>query len=289
MKNMRTAQLGAVMIMALAASNGAHAAAEGRLVSTGGVMTIEGSAGGGLVPMAVLAGLSTEPGWDWIAGSSHTRVGDYDLTTLGVAASFNDRVEISLAEQRFDIGFELPAGVPNDIRQTIIGAKFKLAGDLIFGSTPQISAGVQWKKNHDFILANALGAEDDSGLDAYVSVSRLILNGPFNRNWLFNGTLRASRANETGLLGFGGGDNNNYRALGEVSTAMFFNPEWAVGMEYRMKPENLSGVCESDWRDVFIGWFPNARMNVVLAWADLGTIANRPDQDGVFLSLTGNF
>ncbi len=279
----------AAAIMALAAAPAVQAADEGRLLATGGVMTAEGSAGGGIVPTAMLAGLSTDPGWDWIVGASHTSVDDYRLSSIGVAASFNDRVEFSLAEQRFGIDFDLSPGVPRNIRQTIAGAKFKLGGDLIFGSVPQMSAGLQWKKNHDFILANTLGAEDDSDFEAYFSVSRLVLNGPFHRNWLFNGNLRASRANETGLLGFGGGRNDDYRLLGEFSTAMFFNPHWALGLEYRMKPENLSGVKESDWKDVFVGWFPNPRMNLVLAYADLGSIANRPHQNGVYLSLTGNF
>ncbi len=289
MSELRHALLSTALIMALAGVGGAHAANEGRLLATGGLVTMEGVAGGGIVPMATMAGLSTDPGWDWVVGASHTSVSDFSLATFGVAASFNDRVEISLARQRFDIDFDLPTGIPQSIDQTVLGAKVKLGGDLIFGSVPLISVGLQWKQVDDFALAETLGAEDDSGIDGYFSVSRLILDGPFHRNWLFNGTLRATRANEAGLLGFGGGRNDGYRLMGEVSTALFFNPQWALGFEYRQKPENLDDVDESDWRDVFIGWFPNERVNVVLAYADLGTIANRSDQDGLFLSVTGNF
>ena len=288
MSKLPLALLTTAAIMALAAGGCAQAADEGRLLSTGGLISIEGAAGGGIVPMAVLAGLSTDPGWDWVAGVSHTTVPDFSLDTLGVAASFDDRFEISLARQQLSIDFDL-AGLSQNIRQTIVGAKLKLGGDLIFGSVPLMSAGLQWKHNEDFALAESLGADDDSGLDAYFSVSRLILDGPLNRNWLFNGTLRATRANETGLLGFGGGRRDGYQLVGEVSTAIFFTPQWALGIEYRQKPENLDSVKESDWRNVFVGWFPNKRVNIVLAYVDLGTIANRPDQDGLFLSLTGNF
>lgn len=289
MSDLRNAMLTTGAIMALAAANGVQAANEGRLLSTGGVVTVEGAAGGGIVPMAVLAGLSTDPGWDWVAGATHTSVADYSLDTLGVAASFNDRFEISLAEQRLGIDFDLPTGVPHSIRQTIVGAKIKLGGDLIFGSVPLISAGLQWKHLEDFALAEALGADDDSGLDAYFSVTRLVLDGPLHRNWLLNGTLRATRANETGLLGFGGDRNDGYQIVGEVSTAMFFNPQWALGVEYRQKPQNLDSVRESDWHDVFVGWFPNERVNVLLAYTDLGSLAGRSGQDGLFLSVTGNF
>jgi hypothetical protein len=282
--------IGTGLIIALAGADGALAAAEGRLVSTGGVVTIEGSAGGGIVPMAVMAGLSTRRGWDWVAGAAHVSVSDFRLDSIGVAASFDDRFEISLAEQRLGIDFELPSALPCSVRQRIVGAKLRLGGDLIYGALPQFSAGLQWKKNGDFALARALGADDDSGLDAYFSVTRLVLDGPFDRNWLFNGTLRATRANETGLLGFGGAGNGDpYRFVGEVSTAVFFDPQWALGFEYRQKPEFLDAVGESDWRDLFVGWFPNTRVNVVLAYADLGDVAGRADQDGFFLSVTGNF
>ncbi len=289
MMERRQALLTMGVIMALATVGSVRAADEGRLLATGGLVSIEGAAGGGIVPMAVLAGLSTDPGWDWVAGASHSAVTDFSLDTLGVAASFNDRFEISLARQQLGIDFGHGTGLPENIRQTIIGAKLKLGGDLIFGTVPLMSAGLQWKHNDDFALAEALGAEDDSGLDAYFSVSRLHLDGPFHRNWLFNGTLRATRANETGLLGFGGGRRDGYQLVGEVSTAMFFNPQWALGVEYRQKPQNLDSVNESDWRDVFVGWFPNKHVNVLLAYVDLGTIANRPDQDGLFLCVTGNF
>lgn len=287
MSESRHARVFGAVIMALAAAGGADAANEGRLLATGGVVTIEGTAGGGLVPAATLAGLSTHPGWDWVLGASHTSVSEFSLDSIGAAASFDDRFEVSLAQQRF--GIDSVAAPSRDIRQTVIGAKLKLGGDLIFGSVPLVSAGLQWKRVEDFALADSLGAQDDSGLDGYFSVSRLILDGPFHRNWLLNGTLRATRANETGLLGFGGDRHDQYRVVGEVSTAMFFNPHWALGLEYRQKPQNLEDVDESDWRDIFVGWFPSERVNVLLAYADLGTIANRPDQDGFFFSVTGNF
>ena len=103
------------------------------------------------------------------------------------------------------------------------------------------------------------------------------------------GTLRATRANEIGLLGFGRADDNGYDLVGEVSAAMFFNPEVALGAEYRQKPDGLPGLGESDWRDVFVAWVPNRRFSLAVAWVDLGTIAARPNQDGVFVSMTGNW
>lgn len=275
-------------VAAIIASSLASAAEHGRLPATGGAMTIDGAAGGGIVPMAEMVGLSTDPGWDYVIGSAALSVDDFSLHTLGVAASFDDRFEISLVEQRLGIDFDLPGALPQHIRQTVIGAKAKLLGDLIYGSLPQLSLGLQYRHVQDFDLAQSLGARSDDGIDATLSASRLFLDGPGHRNWLFNIGARASRANATGLLGFGGDDSNRYQLLAEASTAVFFNPQWALGAEYRQLPSNLLDVKESDWRDLFIGWFPNRHWSLLLAYTDLGTLANRPQQDGLFLSITGN-
>ena len=268
----------------------AIAANHGRLPATGGLVTIEGAAGGGLVPWAVMAGLSTRPGRDAVLGVSTTRVGDFRLDSIGLSASWDDRFELSLGRQQFTVDHGLlPAGIDRRIGQTVLGAKLRVAGDLIYGDLPQMAVGLQYKHSDSDVLAGALGARRNEDVEAYFSVTRLFLAGPFDRNWLLNGTLRATRANETGLLGFGRVGDDDYALVGEVSAAMFFNPRFALGAEYRQKPEGLAGLGESDWRDVFIAWVPNRHFSLALAWVDLGTIAARPDQDGVFISMTGNW
>lgn len=277
-------------LLLLALSTPLHAADEGRLKATGGLVTIEGAGGGGLVPWATMAGLSTRPGHDVVFGMSSTRVGDFQLDSIGLSASWHDRFELSLGRQQFTIDRGLlPDGIDRRIGQTVLGAKLRVAGDLIYGDLPQMAVGLQYKHSDSDVLAGALGARRNDDVDAYFSVTRLFLAGPFDRNWLLNGSLRATRANETGLLGFGGVDDNGYDLVGEFSAAMFFNPEVALGAEYRQKPEGLPGLGESDWRDVFVAWVPNRRFSLAIAWVDLGTIAARPDQDGVFVSMTGNW
>lgn len=274
----------------LALSAPLHAADEGRLNATGGVVTIEGAAGGGLVPWAVMAGLSTRPGHDAVLGISTTRVGDFRLESIGLSASWNDRFELSLGRQQFTVEQGLlPAGIDRSIGQSVLGAKLRVAGDLIYGSMPQMAVGLQYKHSNSEVLAGALGARRNDDVEAYFSVTRLFLDGPFDRNWLLNGTLRATRANETGLLGFGRADDDDHDVVGEFSAAMFFNPEVALGAEYRQKPAGLPGLGESDWRDVFIAWVPHRGFSLAVAYVDLGTIAARPDQHGVFVSMTGNW
>lgn len=277
-------------LVACLIATSAHAANEGRLTATGGLMTVEGNAGGGLVPWAVMSGLSTRPGVDVVAGLSATHVGDFTLESLGLSASWHDRFELSLGRQRFavDPGL-LPAGIDRRIDQTIVGAKLRVAGDLIYGRMPQVAVGLIYKHSDADVLAHALGARRMDDIEALVSVTRLWLDGPFDRNWLVNGTLRTTRANETGLLGFGRTGDAGYDLVAEASVAMFFRPELAIGCEFRQKPRGLDGLGESDWRDLFLAWFPSRHHALALAWVDLGTIAGRPDQRGAYASWTANW
>ena len=136
-----------------------HAADEGRLKATGGLVTIEAAAGGGLVPWAVMAGSSTRPGVDVVAGFSATQVADFRLASLGLSASWNDRFELSLGRQQFTVDRGLlPAGIDRRIGQTVLGAKLRIAGDLIYGDLPQMAIGLQYKHSDSDVLAGALGA-----------------------------------------------------------------------------------------------------------------------------------
>ena len=106
---------------------------------------------------------------------------------------------------------------------------------------------------------------------------------------LVSGTVRATRANQLGLLGFGGDLNDRYRIQFEGSAAIFLNDNIAIGAEYRAKPNNLSAYREDDYQDVFLAWVPNKHIAVTGAWAYLGQIADKRRQGGVYLSLQTGF
>ncbi|HSP00751.1 MAG TPA: DUF3034 family protein, partial [Thioalkalivibrio sp.] len=109
------------------------------------------------------------------------------------------------------------------------------------------------------------------------------------RSLLLNGTLRATRANQIGLLGFGGDDNNSHELVAELSAALFLDRNTAIGVEYRQKPDNLSAVKEDDWTDVFIAWFPGKHVSLVGAYTQLGSVAGLKRQSGPYLSLQASF
>lgn len=262
-----------------------------RLLATGGASTIEGVAGGGIVPMAVLSGYGAQEEQGAVAFASYVDTGDYQLNVVGGSWSWRNRIELSIAQQKLTHDSLTAAlSLPTDsISQRIISAKVRVAGDLIYTAMPQVSIGVQHKKNLDFLVPGAVGAKGDSGNDVNITATKLILGGFFNRNLLLNGNLRYTNANQTGLVGFGGDKNADKEWLPEVSAGVLLNRYWLVGTEYRQKPNNLSFIKEDDWKTAFVGWFPNKRIALVAAYVDLGEVATFENQTGWYLSLQGSF
>ncbi|RUO68884.1 DUF3034 family protein [Idiomarina ramblicola] len=255
-----------------------------RLLATGGASTLEGSGGGGIVPWATLSSYAGEDQFGATINLSEVSVDDFRLSVQGASLSWSNRIEVSYAEQTFDL-----STIGGELSQSILGAKVRVAGDLIYGDLPQISVGLQHKENNDYALPSAVGSQDDSSVDWYVSAAKAWLDGPFHRTWVANLTVRSSKANQLGLLGFGGDKENDRDWLAEASVAAFINRYWAVGVEYRQKPDNLSFAEEQDWKDVFVAYFPNKHVSVVGAYTDLGSIAGLDDQTGWYLSVQAAF
>lgn len=271
-------------------------AAQGKLLLTGGVATVEGAAGGGLTPWAVTGSYASA---GEVGGTAYfTRVNsqDYRLNSFGVLLSLHDRAEVSLARQHFDTGPTGTAlGLPGlRLKQTITGAKLRVAGEAVLDSDramPQIALGLQAKRLDAGGLQatlKSLGA-NSHGVDLYASATKLLLA----HSTLVNLTLRASKANQAGLLGFGGANNGGYSLCPEVSLAYLFSKHLALGAEYRVKPDKLNpsalgaALREDDWWDLFVAWAPNKQVSITAAYVDLGRIvpgivARR--QTGAYLS-----
>ncbi|MFT3806362.1 DUF3034 family protein [Arenimonas sp.] len=263
----------------------------GKLILTGGVSQVEGAAGGGLTPWAVIGSYGSDDQWGANAFYTRVNVDDYHLDSYGVLIGIHDRVELSIARQEFDtedVGAALGLGRGFTIKQDIIGLKVRLAGDAVLDSDramPQISIGVQHKRNNRGALLSAIGAEDDSGTDIYVSATKLFLA----QGILLNGTVRFTKANQMGLLGFGGDKHDGYRPQFEISAAYLVNRKLAIGAEYRGKPDNLGIAREDDWVDVFVAWAPNRHVSLTVAYVDLGNIVIKDRQRGVYASLQVGF
>jgi hypothetical protein len=299
-----TLRLASTFLIATAAQ-----ADTGKLLLTGGVSSIDGAAGGGLTPWAVIGSNATAGEIGASAYLTRARTQDYALTGYGAALGYHERLEVSLARQDFDAS---PAVALNGIaafgvqpgqhlKMDVIGLKLRLAGDAVLDSDswmPQIALGLQYKRVAPGSLSSVLDflGATRHGTDFYVSATKLFLA----QGLLVNATLRSTQGNQNGLLGFGAAapGKGGRSLLPEFSVAYLLSKQWAVGAEYRVKPNNLeslgraaglgNALAEDDWKDLFVVWAPNKHASVTLAYVDLGRVvpgitAGRK-QSGYYLS-----
>jgi Protein of unknown function (DUF3034) len=254
-----------------------------KVIATGGATTIEGNSGGGIVPWASINGYSSSDEWSVNTFAARVGVDDFTLNAYGIGASYDNSWELSLAKQQLKLNT-----IGGELRQDIIGVKYKLAGELLYTAMPQISLGLQFKKNRDFALPAAVGAGDDSGYEVYVAASKVFFDAVAGRNLLLNATVRSTDAHQTGLLGFGGAGAER-KLLLETSAVVLLNYNLALGAEFKQKPNQLAFADEQHWRDLFAAWFINKNASVVLGYVDLGDIAGLTEQTGFYLSLEGTW
>lgn len=287
----------AVIYVALAQHGWGQASAvpdSGKLIATGGVSQVEGAGGGGLTPWALITGYGTRDSYGANAHYTKIQTQDYSLDSQGVAIGIADRVELSLARQDFR-GIAGPLD-SLQIRQEIAGLKIKLGGDAVYDQDrllPQLALGVMFKRNRGVkglgtvTSVRQLGARAEHGTDYYLSATKILLA----HSLLLNGTVRLTKANQMGILGFGGELNNKYQPMLEASLAYLINRKLVAGLEYRMKPHNLAADREKNYADIFIAYFPTKNISITAAYVTLGdiTVFNPKRQHGAYLSLQGGF
>lgn len=275
------AKLSSYLLLASLILTCVNAQADGRIKGTGGVSSVSGAGGGGLIPWATLTNLATDEQRGLNVFATHTNLDDFTLDVIGGAVNFHNRVELSYARQAFTIK-------ANDaqIEQDKFGLKVRVAGDLLYGKLPQVALGIEQSRLRDPSTARAVGAKEDDGTDFYVSAARAWIDGIFHRTSMLNVNLRYSKANQYGLLGYGG-DDQDRRIQVEVAAAMFLTRSIALGAEYRQKPDNLNALQEQHAADLFVAWFPSKKISITGAYVMLGDIAGAKQQNGFYLSVQG--
>ena len=258
-----------------------------KLLLTGGVSSIDGAAGGGLTPWAVTGSYATAGEIGGTAFITRTKTQDYALNVYGAAIGVMDRFELSLARQEFNASVVVP---DTTLKLDIVGIKARIAGDAVLDADtlmPQIAVGAEFKRVDP---GPAVGGVLDSvsakrnGVDLYISATKLFLA----QGILVNGTLRATKANQNGLLGFGSADKTSYSIKPEFSLALLLSKNVAIGAEYRFKPNNLgfAGAAfeEQAWKDLFVAWAPSKTVSIAAAYVDLGNIVGHTRQTGGYVS-----
>ena len=247
--------------------------------------------GGGLATWALITGYGTNNGVGVNAHYTHVALPDYHLTSPGIAIGLFDRIELSYAYQTFNtenVGAALGLGQNYAFHQHVLGVKARLFGNAIYDSDtwlPQVAIGAQFKSNDRGAVIAFVGGQEASGTDYYVSATKLFLGQSF----LLNTTLRVTKANHFGILGFGGNGHSGYSPQFEGSLAYLLSRNFAVGAEYRTKPNNLLIAKENAAWDIFAAYFLSKHLSLTAAYVDLGNIVIKDNQQGVYLSLQAGF
>lgn len=285
---------GCALAMTALTASAVHSAdmtPSGKLLLTDGVAAVEGEAGGGLAAWSVIAGGATLDGVGVRAHATYVSTPDFSLATGGAAVGLFDRLELSYTRQAFDTGRAggaLGLGRGFTFDQDIVGAKVRILGDAIYDQDrllPQVALGVQYKSNDRSAIVHAVGARRDSGVDVYLAATKLFLA----QGVLLSGAVRATQANQFGLLGFGGDRHDGYSAQFEGSAAYLLTRRFVVGAEVRTKPDNLRFAHEGDAYDVFGAYAFNKIVSLTVAYVDLGPIATFAGQRGAYVSLEAGF
>ena len=258
----------------------------GKLLATGGVSNVEGAGGGGISTWALITGYGTKDGVGGNAHFTYLPLSNYTVRSTGAAIGFFNRVEVSYSHLWFDTGStgaKLGLGRGFTFEQDVVGVKARIFGDIVYDQDtwlPQVSAGAEYKTTNQANVLRAIGARDNQGVDFYVAASKLFLG----QSLLVNAAVRMTRANQIGILGFGGPRGNGYEPQLEASVAYLVAKNVAIGGEYRTMPDNLGFTKASDWKTAYVAWFISKNASLTVAYANLGTIATFKNQQGVYLS-----
>jgi|ERR1700733_1092953 len=253
---------------------------EGKLLLTSGFSDFDGAGGGGLVPLAFITGYGSRDSWGANAHFTITQLPDFRALTYGVAAGLFDRLELSYTHQHLDVTGTALDGL--GVGQEVVGAKLKLIGNAVYDQNswlPQIAAGIEYKHN-DGIQNGAsvglpglhsttqLGAQTDHAADYYLAATKVFLA----QSLVVNFVLRETKANQFGLLGFGGDRKSGYSLEPEGTVAYLLTRRIALGGEIRCAPHNLSVDDQIESWDIFAAWAPIKNFSLVAAYLNLGSI-----------------
>jgi len=217
--------------------------------------------------------------------------------TYGVSAGLLDRFEVSYTRQQLDFTSTALDGL--GVYQDVFGLKIKLLGDAIYGQDtwlPQLAVGAQYKHNDGIkhvpglINPEQLGAQSEHATDIYLAATKVFLG----ESLLVNAVVRETKANQFGVLGFGGDRHRGYSTKPEGTIAYLLTRKLAFGGEIRTGPHNLSVDDQTNAWTVFAAWAPTRNLSLVAAYLNIGSVLApvtkvSRHQDGPYLSVQAGF
>ena len=270
---------------------------------------IEGSGGLGLTTTAYLANPSCGGkvlGCPSVS-TTYATLGQKDVAVFAVTESLWERIELGYAHQIFHMG-TLPGAIQDatgikigrhHINQDVFHAKFLLIEENSLDKDwiPAISFEFDYKMNSDIEdidtklggALTAIGFDQDDGLD-YLLVASKTFKDVLPQPFLASAGLRFTQGAQTGFLGF----DNAYKMVVELNFAYFITDWWAVGAEYRQKPDEYGRIPglvgeENDWWDICTAFIINPNLTLKAAYVDFGVLADTKEDAGFVFGVKYNF
>jgi len=178
---------------------------------------------------------------------------EIDWHTMGVATSFNKRLELSYGYETIAINGVLT------IRKHNVGAKLLVLPENSFGTAfvPAIAVGAVYK--------NANLPENGSGVEYYLVATKVVTQLP--RPVLLSAGALYSKATVDGVTGFTEEDAELtfYGNIDIVAT------DWlAVGAEVKQGPKYANGYEDALYYNVHAGWLVTGSTTLAVAYAHPG-------------------
>ena len=161
---------------------------------------------------------------------------------------------------------------------------------------PAITIGAHYKYN-DTVNSidsdlngtlSAIGIEDNDGIDYTLYVTKMTNFLP--RPLLLNFGVRNSDAAHIGLLGFTG----EREFLFEGNAVLFVTDRFAIGGEYRQKPDNYAAIdglvaSEDDWWSVVAAYVINDSLTMSGGYFNLGDVLDEENSNAFALKMKWEF
>lgn len=181
---------------------------------------------------------------------------DVDWTTMGIATSFNQRLEVSYGYELIAIG-----GLPTNTHKSNVGAKLTVLDENAFGTTcvPAVAVGTIFKTT----TFPAPTGGDNEGVDFYAVATKLITQLP--RPLLLSAGVLSTKGHVNGILGFD--DKRKEVFFGNIDV---FPTSWlAVGFEYKQGPA-YDNYKDADYYNVHAAWIVDPKLTLIAAYANAG-------------------
>lgn len=277
-------------------------------------ITVEGTGGGAITPMAYLTNPAPEGtifGKPTVA-FDYIGLGSKNMDAMLITENIGGRFELGFAADRLGLG-TLPGAIERNTtvdigRSDVWLYNFSARGLLIKENAndnyllPAVVVGAVFKTNDGIRdinrrlggALNDIGYARESGVDFTLTATKTLPTAFFGKPLIVTAGLRESQAANLGFLGFA----NDYRATFEGSVAVLPFERWLFAYEFRQKSSPYGTIVmndetiigdEDNWHAFDAAYIINKHATLCAGAGIFGNLANAEANSSWFMQLKYEF